>query len=315
MGPRKKHGKTLSTRGMLSVLQNMQVQKGKIVDKAMLNAFSIDVEDYFHVEAFANQIKPASWSGFQLRVEKNVDAILELLASHNTKATFYVLGWVAEKSPLLVKKIAEAGHEIGCHGYAHQRILRQTPEQFREDIRKSLRLLTAQAQKSVLCYRAPSFSITRNTLWALDILAEEGIKIDSSIFPIHHDLYGMPESSRFPHWRNSVLEFPPSTICSLNRNMGVAGGGYLRLFPYALTKWAIRQINMVEGQPAMVYFHPWEIDPDQPRINAPLKSRFRHYTNLHGMKRKLKRLLLDFRFGTVSEVALTLCNPSVLQQK
>ncbi len=271
-------------------------------DKKILNAFSIDVEDYFHVEAFAKHVSPSAWSGYQLRVERNVDNILDLLAAHNTTATFFVLGWVAEKSPALVRRISNAGHEIGCHSYAHQHIRRLTPEQFREDTRRSLGLLTDQGQKPVLCYRAPSFSIARDTLWALDILVEVGIRIDSSIFPVHHDLYGMPESSRFPHWRNHILEFPPSTMRKLNHNIGAAGGGYLRLLPYAVTRWAIREINNVERQPAMVYFHPWEIDPDQPQIDAPLKSRLRHYTNLSGMRKKLEHLLADFRFGTVTEV-------------
>jgi polysaccharide deacetylase family protein (PEP-CTERM system associated) len=275
----------------------------------MLNAFSIDVEDYFHVEAFASRIPPDSWQSFECRVERNVELILEILGKHQTKATFYILGWVAESYPLLARKIADAGHEIGCHGYAHQHILRQTPDQFRQDVRAARQCLMDQVQQPVHCYRAPSFSVTKKTLWALDILAEEGFRIDSSIFPVRHDLYGIPEADRFPHWKGRIFEFPPTTIRKGNINIGVAGGGYLRLLPYKFTKWAIRQVNEIEHKPVMVYFHPWELDPDQPRISAPLKSRLRHYTNLSGMQKKIERLLQDFSFGTVSDV----CAPQIAQ--
>lgn len=268
----------------------------------MLNALSIDVEDYFHVEAFSGQVSPDDWRSFESRVEKNVDCILEVLAKHQTRATFFILGWVAELYPALIRQIAGAGHEIGCHGYAHQLIQRQTPEKFRQDVRTARQYLMDQVQKPVLCYRAPSFSITGSTIWALEILAEEGFTIDSSIFPVRHDIYGMPDADRFPHWRNGILEFPPTTIRKANNNFGVAGGGYLRLLPYAVTRWAIREVNDKERQPAMVYFHPWEIDPEQPRIAAPLRSRLRHYTNLGGMQKKIERLLRDFRFSTVSAV-------------
>jgi polysaccharide deacetylase family protein (PEP-CTERM system associated) len=268
----------------------------------MVNALSIDVEDYFHVEAFASQIPPDSWCTFEPRVEKNIDLILDILAKHQSSATFFVLGCVAELFPQMVRRIAEAGHEIGCHGHAHQHIRRQTPEQFRQDVRKACRCLMDQIQKPVQCYRAPSFSITKFTLWALDILVEEGFKIDSSIFPVRHDLYGIPDADRFPHWRNHIFEFPPTTIRRANMNFGAAGGGYLRLLPYGVTRYAIREVNEKEGQPAMVYFHPWELDPDQPRISVPLRSRLRHYTNLRGMQRKVENLLTDFRFSTVWEV-------------
>ncbi|MBN2062859.1 MAG: DUF3473 domain-containing protein [Deltaproteobacteria bacterium] len=268
----------------------------------MLNALSVDVEDYFHVEAFVSRIQRDDWHTFECRVERNVDLTLDILAKHHTLATFYVLGWVAERLPGLVKKIAEAGHEIGCHGYAHQRIHRQTREEFREDVRKVRRDITEQIQRPIYCYRAPSFSIVESTLWALDILVEEGFTIDSSIFPVRHDLYGIPGSLRFPYWRGSIFEFPPTTIGNGSIRFGVGGGGYLRLLPYKFTKWAIRKINETENQPAMVYFHPWELDPEQPRIPAPLRSRFRHYTNLKKMKGKIERLLTDFHFSTVSDV-------------
>jgi polysaccharide deacetylase family protein (PEP-CTERM system associated) len=268
----------------------------------MLNAFSIDVEDYFHVEAFAAQISPDDWHSFIPRVESNVFLILDILAKYQAQATFFILGWVAERFPQLVRQIANAGHEIGCHGQSHQHIHRQTPDQFRQDVRMARAFLMDQIQKPVCCYPAPSFSITKSTLWALDILVEEGFTIDSSIFPVRHDLYGIPDAKRFPHRRNKLLEFPPTTIRRANINMGVAGGGYLRLLPYGITRWAMREVNEKEGQPAMVYFHPWELDPGQPRIAAPLRSRLRHYTNLSGMRNKIERLLHDFRFSTISEV-------------
>jgi polysaccharide deacetylase family protein (PEP-CTERM system associated) len=267
-----------------------------------VNALTVDVEDYFHVEAFASSISPGDWAHYELRVDKNVDRILEIFSRYRTRATFFILGWVAEKTPGLARRIADAGHEIGCHGYAHQHIRRQSPKQFRDDVHRAHQMLTEQTGQQVQCYRAPSFSITRETLWALDVLLEEGFKIDSSIFPAHHDLYGLPGAPRFPHRRNGLIEFPPTTIKKGNVSIGVAGGGYLRLLPYGVTRWAMRKVNGSDGQPAMVYFHPWEIDPEQPRIAAPLKSRLRHYTNLSGMQHKIERLLQDFKFATVTDV-------------
>ena len=272
----------------------------------MLNAFSVDVEDYFHVEAFASCVSPSDWDTYPCRVERNIDCILEMLERHRTRATFFVLGWVAERHPRLVRQIAAAGHEIGCHGYAHQRIHRQDPGGFRDDVRRARLCLMDQAQAPVECYRAPSFSITRSTLWALDVLVEEGFRIDSSIFPVRHDLYGIPDADRFPHVRNGIVEFPPTTVRMAGGNLPAAGGGYLRIFPLAVTLWAIRRVNEVEQRPVMVYLHPWELDPGQPRIRAPLRSRFRHYTRLGGMRKKVDRLLGEFRFGTVSEVCQTL---------
>ena len=273
----------------------------------MLNALTVDVEEHFQVEAFAERIAPSSWESNESRVERNVDRILGILHSYNATATFFVLGWVAERFPDLLRTIADAGHEIGCHGFNHHRIHRLTPDQFREDIRKARHLLADIAQKPVVCYRAPSFSITNTTIWALDILAEEGFGIDSSIFPIRHDLYGIPNGERFPHWKTTprgyrLFEFPPSTIRRINNNWGIGGGGYLRFAPYIFSRWAIRQLNKRERQPAMVYFHPWELDPGQPRIQAPMRSRLRHYTNLSGMQNKIEHLLKDFQFQTVSKV-------------
>jgi polysaccharide deacetylase family protein (PEP-CTERM system associated) len=272
-----------------------------------INALSVDVEDYFHVEAFATRVSQEDWRTFEPRVEKNVDVVLEILAKYQTPATFFILGWVAERYPWLVRRISDAGHEIGCHGYAHRHIRTQSPDQFRQDIRAARQSLMNRVNTPVNCYRAPSFSITGATLWALDILAEEGFKIDSSIFPVRHDLYGIPEANRFPHWRNGIFEFPPTTIRRAKSNFGVAGGGYLRLLPYGVTRWAIREINEVEKQPVMVYFHPWELDPGQPRIAAPLRSRLRHYANLGGMRKKIESLLTEFHFSTIS----TVCEPLI----
>ncbi len=284
----------------------------------ILNALSVDVEDYFHVEAFAARIHCDDWHSFECRVEKNIDLTLKIFAEHQTLGTFYILGWVAERFPGLVKKIAGAGHEIGCHGQAHQRIHRQSHREFREDVRTARRIIMDQAQKPVYCYRAPSFSIVESTIWALDILAEEGFRIDSSIFPVRHDLYGMPNCDRFPHWRKNIFEFPLSTYRKGNVNLGVAGGGYLRLIPYSMTRWAVRKINKEEKQPVMVYFHPWELDPEQPRIPASIRSRLRHYTNLKRMQGKIERLLADFSFSTVSDVCNLLQayrNPASTQNK
>jgi polysaccharide deacetylase family protein (PEP-CTERM system associated) len=272
----------------------------------MLNVLSVDVEDYFHVEAFTSHISPDQWDSFVPRVERNVARVLELFARHGVTGTFFVLGWVARKFPHLVRSIAAAGHEIGSHGYAHSRITKLSREQFAGDIRQARAVLEDLVQKEIRSYRAPSFSVVRSTMWALDILIEEGICFDSSIFPVRHDLYGVPGAARFPSWYTSpggleVFEFPPSTMQYQHHSVGVAGGGYLRLIPYGVTHWAIRRINEVHRQPAMVYFHPWEIDPEQPGIRAGRRSILRHYTNLSTMEGKIERLLHDFEFTTLSE--------------
>jgi polysaccharide deacetylase family protein (PEP-CTERM system associated) len=271
-----------------------------------VNALTIDVEDYFHVHAFQGVIGSSEWDSYPLRVERNTLRIVELLTKYRARATFFVLGWVAERCPDLVKQILNAGHEIGCHGYAHQVIYSGDEKTFREDVRRAKRLIEDVAGVRVKSYRAPSYSITSSTLWALEILGEEGFECDSSVFPVWHDNYGIPGAPRFPythelHCGVSLKEFPPSTLRLCGVNVPVAGGGYLRLFPYMLTAWAIRHINQVERQPAMVYLHPWELDLDQPRIAAPWRSRFRHYQNLHTTEEKCARLLEDFYWAPMEE--------------
>jgi polysaccharide deacetylase family protein (PEP-CTERM system associated) len=274
----------------------------------MLNVLSVDVEDYFQVEAFASQVRYDQWDSFTPRVEQNVARILELFDTYGAKGTFFVLGWIAERFPKLVRKIAAAGHEIGCHSYAHKRLNNLTPDEFRLDLRRAAFVLQDQVQKPITCFRAPSFSIVQSTMWAFEILAEEGFAIDSSVFPVRHDLYGVPDANRLCYWQDTpggpILEFPPSTLRFRNNNWAVAGGGYLRLFPYGLTHWAIRQINEVDRHPAMVYFHPWEIDPGQPHIRAGHRSTLRHYVNLSTMEQKIEHLLQDFRFTTLSDGCL-----------
>lgn len=267
------------------------------------NALSFDVEDYFQVAALAEAVDRKSWDRQPSRVDANTARLLDLLATRGVHATFFVLGWIAERYPAIVRSIAAAGHEIACHGYSHELIYRQSPAAFREETRRSKGILEEQAQTRVRGYRAATWSITRQSLWALDILAEQGFSYDSSIFPTHHDLYGIPEAPRVPHRLSlpggaSLLEFPPSTVRIGPANLPVAGGGYFRLLPLAVTRWAIRRINR-EGVPFLFYLHPWEIDPDQPRMKVGLKSRLRHYTNIDSCERKLAALLDEFPMGTI----------------
>ena len=273
----------------------------------MLNALTIDVEDYYQVSAFESIVPLADWERYESRVEKNTHRILDLLDAHTTTATFFVLGWVAERHPRLIRTLVARGHEVASHGYAHRRVYTQTPEQFRTETRRSKCLLEDTLGQPIRGYRAASYSITRHSLWALDVLREEGFVYDSSIFPIRHDLYGIPSHPRFCHMIPGqsdapLVEFPLSTLRLGGTNFPIAGGGYLRLFPYAYTRWGIGYLNRREGQPAVVYLHPWELDPEQPRLPAGKLSRFRHYTNLHRMEERFVRLLQDFSFGTVSEV-------------
>lgn len=276
----------------------------------MTNALTIDVEDYFQVNAFARHIRTDEWDLYPLRVGDNTRRILDILEEYNIKATFFVLGWVAERLPGLTKEIHRRGHEIACHGYGHELIYDIGPERFRTDIRRAKILLEEQCGIQVNGYRAPSYSITGRSLWALDILAEEGFTYDSSIFPVYHDTYGVPDAPRFPYRINgsvgNIIEFPlttlPLRLPGKEYRLPIAGGGYLRLLPAELIRWGIDKINREEQQPTVLYFHPWEIDPEQPRIKAGMKSTFRHYLNLHRTEEKLRYLLNNLRFSAMHDL-------------
>jgi polysaccharide deacetylase family protein (PEP-CTERM system associated) len=276
-----------------------------------LNAFSLDVEDYFQVSALASAVARCTWSERESRVERNTDVILEALAERGVRGTFFVLGWIAERHPGLVKRIAESGHEIASHGYSHKLIYSQTPAEFREETVQSKRLLEDLIGASVLGYRAASFSITRDSLWALDVLLDAGFLYDSSVFPIRHDRYGLPEAARDPGpieapSGRSLVEFPMSAASFFGVRVPVCGGGYFRIFPYWLTRMGLRQINRRHGQPFTFYLHPWEVDPGQPRVSGVgWLSRFRHYTNLHRCESRLRRLLSEFEFAPMREVLRT----------
>jgi polysaccharide deacetylase family protein (PEP-CTERM system associated) len=273
----------------------------------MINALTIDVEEYFQVSAFESVIKTDDWEHFESRVEKNTLHILDILDTYHTKATFFVLAWIAERQPQLVREIVARGHEVGSHGYTHRRVYTQDTCQFQRETRMSKYMLEDITGHPILGYRAASYSITRDSLWALDVLKQEGFVYDSSIFPIHHDLYGIPGYQRFCHIHitpqgQSLVEFPISTVRIGKTNFPIGGGGYFRLFPYFVTRWGISRLNNTERQPAVVYLHPWEIDPSQPRIRAGRKSRFRHYLNLDRTVPRLSRLLKDFQFGPMVDV-------------
>ncbi|MBL82620.1 MULTISPECIES: XrtA system polysaccharide deacetylase [Marinobacter] len=270
------------------------------------NALTIDVEDYFQVAALAEAVDRKDWHDMEYRVEANTDRLLSVLGDHNTKATFFTLGWVAEKSPALVRRIHDAGHEVASHGYSHQLIYKQTPEVFREETRRSKAILEDIIGEPVTGYRAASYSITAQSRWALDILCEEGFTWDSSIFPVHHDRYGMPGTPRWPHRLKTdngseIAEFPLSTLKLPGYTLPIAGGGYFRLFPYWFSQWGLGSINRM-GKPFVFYLHPWEIDPGQPRLDVKWFSRFRHYNNLEVCEQRLVNLLKRFRFTTMSDV-------------
>ncbi|MDR1963332.1 MAG: DUF3473 domain-containing protein [Planctomycetaceae bacterium] len=272
----------------------------------MLNAFSVDVEDYYQVGAFARMISPDDWDSWESRVVANTRKLLDILDSVSVTGTFFVLGWIAERFPALVPEIAERGHEIASHGFRHQLVYEMTETEFRDDIRRTRLLLQEQSGQSVIGYRAPSFSIVKRTLWAHRILVEEGYRYDSSVFPIHHDLHGNADAPLEIHdiatESGIIREFPPAVVRRLGQNLPTGGGGYFRFFPYFVTARWLRSVN-ASGRPFVFYIHPWEIDPEQPRINgAPLKSRFRHYLNLHRTEPRLKRLFHDFSFGTIQNV-------------
>lgn len=273
----------------------------------MQNALSVDVEDWFQVGAFEKTIDRADWDGLAHRVERNTDKVLALFADAGVSATFFTLGWVAERYPALMRRIVDAGHELASHGYDHQRVFTFAPEDWRADLRKSRAILEDASGTAVTGYRAPSFSIDTRTPWAHAILAEEGYAYSSSVAPVKHDHYGWPESPRFawkPRTDSPLIELPVTTARFAGRTLAAGGGGFFRLLPYAFSRWAIRQVNGDAQRPAIIYFHPWEIDPDQPRVaNAPLRSKVRHYSNLSVMAPKLRRLARDFRWTRVDAIA------------
>lgn len=270
------------------------------------NAMTIDVEDYFQVSAFAPYIARGDWDSRECRVERNMARILALLAERQVKATFFTLGWIAERYPHLVRAIVEQGHELASHGYGHQRASDLSREAFADDIGRAKKLLEDLGGRAVLGYRAPSFSIGEGNLWAFDVLREAGYRYSSSVYPIAHDHYGMPDSPRFAYpVRDGLLEIPVTTLRMFNRNLPSSGGGYFRLLPYALSRWMIRQVNAVDQQSAVFYFHPWEIDAEQPRIpGIDGKTRFRHYVNIPRTHGRIAQLLSDFAWGRMDEIFL-----------
>lgn len=269
---------------------------------SITNILTIDVEDYFQVENFKQAVKFSDWDNYELRVEANTDKILSMLEKAGARATFFVLGWIANKCPGIVKKIKAGGHEIASHGFAHGLIYQQTPDVFREDLLRSKQILEDIVQQPVIGYRAPTYSLTKDCRWALDILLEEGFQYDSSIFPLRRQRGGIVDAPRFinQHQLNgkALMEVPITTNRVLGQNISVAGGGYFRLFPLSLIRWSVKDVNN-EGQPAVLYLHPWEFDPDQPRIKAGWASSFKHYVNLDSTQQKLETLLKDFRFTSV----------------
>jgi len=273
---------------------------------AIQNALTVDVEDYFQVSAFAKNVNQNDWDKYPLRVEKNTRRLMDMFDEAQVKATFFVLGWVADRNRELVKEIAQRGHEVASHGYSHQLIYNQSLDVFREETIRSKLLLEDIVQAPVRGYRAASYSITKDSLWALDVLAEAGFDYDSSIFPVRHDRYGIHDAKEIPHilktpQGHSIVEFPLSTAKVFNYKLPVAGGGYFRLYPYALTRAGLRQVNSRQ-QPFIFYLHPWEIDPDQPNVETGWISRFRHYNNLDKCESRLQRLMKDFQFGTAWQV-------------
>jgi polysaccharide deacetylase family protein (PEP-CTERM system associated) len=272
--------------------------------KPILNALTVDVEDYYHVSAFERCVRRDQWDQFESRVVASTHTILHLLERAEVRGTFFILGWVAERHPHLVRSIQAAGHEIGCHSYWHRLIYEQTPAEFRYDLVRARNVLEDIAGTPVVCYRAPSFSITQRSLWALDILIDEGFSLDSSIYPTHHDRYGIAGAPLGPHRLERpagvIDEFPPPVVRWSGYPLPVGGGGYFRLYPYWLTRRGLRAMN-TEGRPASVYLHPWELDPEQPRLSPGLMRSFRHYVNLRHTRQRLSRLLQDFEWGTISE--------------
>jgi polysaccharide deacetylase family protein (PEP-CTERM system associated) len=275
---------------------------------AVRNAMTIDVEDYFQVSAFAPHISRESWPQRECRVEGNIDRILAILEAGNAKGTFFTLGWIAERYPDMVRRIVAGGHELASHGYGHLRASDQSREQFMDDITSSKKILEDIGGQQVQGYRAPSFSIGPGNLWALDALQEAGYRYSSSIYPIAHDHYGMPDAPRFafhPNGAGGLLEVPITTVRIGQRNLPAGGGGYFRLLPYALSRGLMRRVNRQDGQPAIFYCHPWELDPGQPRLQGVgLKTRFRHYVNLHRMEARVRALTRDFAWDRMDRIFL-----------
>jgi polysaccharide deacetylase family protein (PEP-CTERM system associated) len=279
---------------------------GPLPTGAMVNAMSVDVEDYFQASAFDRVVSRAQWDSFESRVVPNTERVLELFDRAQIRATFFVLGWIADRFQPLVQRIAAAGHEVASHGYHHQLLYTLTPQQFREDVRSAKIALEQTIGASVIGFRAPSYSIVESSLWALDVLVEEGYVYDASIFPIHHDRYGLPTAPRHPHLirrpAGTLLEMPASTVRIGRVNLPMAGGGYFRLLPYAWTRWGIHRVNRRERQPVVFYLHPWEVDPAQPRLPVGRVTKIRHYAGLAKVVDRLTRLLQDFRFDSVANL-------------
>ena len=270
------------------------------------NALTVDVEDYFQVQAFADRISRADWDHLECRVERNTDRVLQLFDDAGARGTFFTLGWVAERYPALIGRIVAGGHELASHGYEHIRADSQTPDEFRDDIRRTKKLLEDTGGVPIRGYRAATFSIGSGNMWAYDVLAEEDYAYSSSIYPVRHDFYGMPDAPRFPFYpsgEGGTYEIPMTTIRMFGRNLPCSGGGYFRLLPYGVSRWQMRRVNREDRQPGIFYFHPWEVDPDQPRqTGISAKTRVRHYTGLGRMQGRLRRLLTDFAWGRMDEV-------------
>ena len=269
------------------------------------NAFSVDVEDYFHVEALSSAVDRGQWAALDYRAEANTRRLLELVAAEGVRGTFFVLGWVAKRSPSLVRDIHAAGHEVACHGLTHQLVYKQSRQTFTDETREAKQRLEDATGVRVRGYRAATYSIIRESLWALEVLEELGFDYDSSIFPIRHDLYGIPDAPRFSYrpGPGRLLEVPITTVEWMGQRLPCGGGGYFRLLPYRLFRAGLRRVNSRDGQSGVFYCHPWEIDPQQPRFEGlSFRSRFRHYTNLDTMEGRLRRLLRDFRWGRMDEV-------------
>lgn len=272
----------------------------------ILNALSVDVEDYFQVSAFEHLVPRERWKTFDSRVAANTNRLLDAFDEAGVKATFFTLGWIAAHHPRLVREIDARGHEVASHGYHHQLVYAMTPEQFREDVRAAKQTLEDLTGRQVLGYRAPSFSIVKSSLWALDVLIEEGYRYDASIFPIRHDRYGIPDAPRHAHRierdAGAIVEIPASTVKVGGANLPISGGGYFRLLPYTVTRWGIQRLNAVDRLPVVFYIHPWEIDPEQPRMPVGAVTRWRHYGGLHTTAARLKRLVRDFQFDRLATV-------------